>query len=179
MPYQLIRFIPAWAGNTRKYMRRCLPPSVHPRVGGEHPRFLSGAWRLSGSSPRGRGTHVASDHTGLDFRFIPAWAGNTSPISGDCYRPPVHPRVGGEHFPGECYPVAHDGSSPRGRGTLAIKYSGKSAYRFIPAWAGNTPASRLIISSSTVHPRVGGEHQRLSPQDIVDNGSSPRGRGTP
>ena len=54
---RLMRFIPAWAGNT----------------------FLD--WLSSmysgGSSPRGRGTHMESWIVGNGGRFIPAWAGNT------------------------------------------------------------------------------------------------------
>ncbi len=50
--------------------------------------------------------------------------------------------------------------------------------RFIPAWAGNTPAGDDIFILRRVHPRVGGEHavsvRRCSPKV----GSSPRGRGT-
>ena len=34
-------------------------------------------------------------------RFIPAWAGNTPSRLRVSFHPPVHPRVGGEHFADE------------------------------------------------------------------------------
>ncbi len=59
----LIRFIPAWAGNTILSTRIYLALSVHPRVGGEY--FSGHFFKLSpnGSSPRGRGIPLIS--TGL------------------------------------------------------------------------------------------------------------------
>ena len=71
------RFIPARAGNTSNRVRVAAAPSVHPRAGGEHSRACDCAWRVVGSSPRGRGTLlglVAGEDGG---RFIPARAGNT------------------------------------------------------------------------------------------------------
>ncbi len=52
----MVRFIPAWAGNTVAPLSAAFPPPVHPRVGGEHagPRALTRC--PAGSSPRGRGT---------------------------------------------------------------------------------------------------------------------------
>ena len=53
---RFFRFIPAWAGNTIATARDKPPPSVHPRVGGEHmPGCVCSMLNL-GSSPRGRGT---------------------------------------------------------------------------------------------------------------------------
>ena len=52
------RFIPAWAGNTQTFAGAHILPSVHPRVGGEHPLPVADAPALSGSSPRGRGTLI-------------------------------------------------------------------------------------------------------------------------
>jgi len=50
------RFIPAWAGNAGQ--PRAQPPDgpVHPRVGGERETPGRAPSRVSGSSPRGRGT---------------------------------------------------------------------------------------------------------------------------
>ena len=129
---------------------------VRPRVGGEHMRlrFL----RLSGSSPRGRGTHSESDCAPEIDRFIPARAGNTRPDRPRSRRPTVHPRAGGEHSVVVHIRCSLCGSSPRGRGTHEAPLHQHGAFRFIPARAGNTaetPASGLPPS---VHPRAGGEH---------------------
>ena len=118
-------------------------------------------------------------HQPRHFRFIPAWAGNTSARGRDRAVLPVHPRVGGEHgSPGRGeYRCA--GSSPRGRGTPARAPGRRASGRFIPAWAGNTHRGRAVRAAPPVHPRVGGEH--ITPFGSYDEvvGSSPRGRGTP
>ena len=196
----LIRFIPAWAGNTANAHGLRNSNTVHPRVGGEHP------WSRERYTIRGR--------------FIPAWAGNTaksrtqisltpvhprvggehatssssvgprtgssprgrgtllySPLSSGRFS--VHPRVGGEHSPwGGRRPVIHAGSSPRGRGTRRCVGPGDDLDRFIPAWAGNTSRRGRIRPTPSVHPRVGGEHFRATPLLTTFYGSSPRGRGT-
>jgi len=50
--------------------------------------------------------------------------------------------------------------------------------RFIPACAGNTALAAFRLTSRTVHPRVRGEHGQSHLIGHVDNGSSPRARGT-
>ena len=172
------RFIPAWAGNTpRSFLKTC-PPTVHPRVGGEHYGHLLGDRIWGGSSPRGRGTPSIVGHKAGEYRFIPAWAGNTS-LSfriSDTYA--VHPRVGGEHGTHRAPERPYPGSSPRGRGTLPRVFGVDVNLRFIPAWAGNTKSYHPPGFSTTVHPRVGGEHTASDDEQFTVNGSSPRGRGT-
>ena len=56
--------------------------TVHPRVGGEHLLQEVSEGALHGSSPRGRGTPNRSEALLLVVRFIPAWAGNTTPVAG-------------------------------------------------------------------------------------------------
>ena len=50
--------------------------------------------------------------------------------------------------------------------------------RVIPAWAGNTETYKEETETDSGHPRVGGEHLRLSDTAMNYRGSSPRGRGT-
>ena len=198
------RFIPARAGNTTRRALPSLAAPVHPRAGGEHPSSPSTSISRAGSSPRGRGTHVAVRARGCVAtaqRFIPARAGNTPTRPGRSAGPAVHPRAGGEHSRRTVTPTAIFGSSPRGRGTLATSTGPECVRRFIPARAGNTrhrgtPAPRLerqrfiparagnTMFAMTVHPRAGGEHGS-SPNTAystdrppVCTGSSPRGRGT-
>ncbi len=54
--FQLARFIPARAGNTRRAWLAPLPAPVHPRASGEHPQVSNPSRSCSGSSPRERGT---------------------------------------------------------------------------------------------------------------------------
>ena len=71
------RFIPAYAGNTEYSFRNPASRSVHPRVCGEHARYLEFIPAFDGSSPRMRGTLVNEADDRAEFRFIPAYAGNT------------------------------------------------------------------------------------------------------
>ena len=152
------RFIPARAGNTPFCCLPfcCLP--VHPRAGGEHYPIIPVLVSVRGSSPRGRGTRKQSGQCWLRWRFIPARAGNTSPLLSSSCHSSVHPRAGGEHLAVLHRFFDHAGSSPRGRGTPEAVVADVRVSRFIPARAGNT---RL---------RFG--------QFVRQVGSSPRGRGT-
>ena len=173
-----VRFIPAWAGNTKKGRRPLEVTTVHPRVGGEHYGVPQIRHRLFGSSPRGRGTLSSALRCASTCRFIPAWAGNTLEIDECPNHGTVHPRVGGEHSVSLMMFRKVNGSSPRGRGTRMHTVWRKISERFIPAWAGNTSAMTLSNRATTVHPRVGGEHLCASGCLSSGSGSSPRGRGT-
>src|SRR5690606_20181948 len=72
-----LRFIPAYARNTRRRTRRPKSPSVHPRIRGEHPIFVRTSRLRSGSSPHTRGTRHGAVRRRHRQRFIPAYAGNT------------------------------------------------------------------------------------------------------
>ncbi len=174
----MIRFIPAWAGNTLRAAHRRAAETVHPRVGGEHPPIQGQAGMVAGSSPRGRGTHLCICERAFIKRFIPAWAGNTIEPTVYAMEPPVHPRVGGEHNGISGNNRVTIGSSPRGRGTRDARQVEARSRRFIPAWAGNTGFRMRIRTVSPVHPRVGGEHFATPSGAGPINGSSPRGRGT-
>ncbi len=172
------RFIPAWAGNTSAFSVTLVPYTVHPRVGGEHFR-PEHRYRVElGSSPRGRGTPAAEKGRKNERRFIPAWAGNTDSGLWFLAETSVHPRVGGEHCRSRGKTENRRGSSPRGRGTRMESLTNGSTYRFIPAWAGNTSGAVSAGCCRSVHPRVGGEHERGGRRREGDSGSSPRGRGT-
>ena len=152
------RFIPAYAGNTEKQRLHRLGNAVHPRVRGEHIFLVVNINHCVGSSPRTRGTPDINGHCLPRYRFIPAYAGNTSTVVQPRPAAPVHPRVRGEHGSG--------------------LHQSAIQFRFIPAYAGNTgTASRNGVSRS-VHPRVRGEHQITPCVAPPLGGSSPRTRGT-
>ena len=152
--------------------------AVHPRVGGEHVMALRFTPFGIGSSPRGRGTRDGVFNPDGSPRFIPAWAGNTLIDAGASDDLAVHPRVGGEHCTASRSRYRPTGSSPRGRGTLLPGRLAEGPVRFIPAWAGNTSRPDALLLLVPVHPRVGGEHQRMRCLHCRISGSSPRGRGT-
>ena len=132
------RFIPACAGNTCAAARSGRSPTVHPRVCGEHCRPVSSEVRITGSSPRVRGTRDEGNIAWDDHRFIPACAGNTSFRRLAQGSGAVHPRVCGEHKTVNRMAPGNGGSSPRVRGTLAALETHRHTGRFIPACAGNT-----------------------------------------
>ncbi len=156
--FQLVRFIPAHAGNARIRFLRDADFSVHPRACGERVRRppLAQAW--PGSSPRMRGT--------LDFflcfhsplRFIPAHAGNAIDREMSSWIVSVHPRACGERYCCCLCQQLGTGSSPRMRGTRSLHLVAFMIGRFIPAHAGNAPST-----GATYRPLPG---------------SSPRMRGT-
>ena len=112
-----------------------------------------------GSSPRLRGTLPVFVGPVVDVRFIPAPAGNA--------RWP----------PSETGNLT--GSSPRLRGTPAPSTRRPARRRFIPAPAGNAMEAVMTLIIRTVHPRACGERLRSPLLPHLNDGSSPRLRGTP
>ncbi len=138
-PHRLLqRFIPAPAGNTQRGPPDRIHYPVHPRACGEHGRSSAGLRRSNGSSPRLRGTRADSSRRRRSLRFIPAPAGNTSPIAKEKAASAVHPRACGEHVSSQGTIQEPRGSSPRLRGTQSARLSASRPARFIPAPAGNT-----------------------------------------
>ena len=107
--------IPAYAGNTTPRMRNGSPYRDHPRVCGEHTRPTRHRVRLSGSSPRMRGTRQSRHRTTRRAGIIPAYAGNTRGSAADGWRWWDHPRVCGEHLYIQHADWDDPGSSPRMR----------------------------------------------------------------
>lgn len=87
-------------------------------IGASAPR-LSGALFLASAFGPGLGAFV----TVLAFEgktgFIPAWAGNRTPMQSVRCSMPVHPCVGGEQPTAPRDTPISGGSSPRGRGTAS------------------------------------------------------------
>ena len=71
------------------------------------------------------------------------------------------------------------GSSPRVRGTLAIQQARCARIRIIPACAGNSVCEAKPTSMGADHPRVCGELAKAATRNSLEDGSSPRVRGTP
>ncbi len=175
---QVLRFIPAGAGNMRRPSGRGSEPAVHPRRCGEHMNGRSSASLAGGSSPRVRGTRVECRRQELRARFIPAGAGNTCWSTRSPTPPTVHPRGCGEHEDPSACADASPGSSPRVRGTRVRRCQAALRRGFIPAGAGNTVRTVLRSFSRPVHPRGCGEHLDPTVPSGRINGSSPRVRGT-
>ena len=134
----VVGIIPAYAGNTYCQCLGSLRVRDHPRVCGEHLMDICHANSDRGSSPRMRGTRRHRYGQLRHLGIIPAYAGNTLPLTR--LRMPCwdHPRVCGEHvtIPEDALLTA--GSSPRMRGTLALPRPRYGSSGIIPAYAGNT-----------------------------------------
>ena len=111
------RFIPACAGNTLPVCTANPISAVHPRLCGEHHWLTLQISAAYGSSPPVRGTLSAGRRGQNNQRFIPACAGNTALVAGDCCVQAVHPRLCGEHPARISSPSSGAGSSPPVRGT--------------------------------------------------------------
>ena len=150
--------IPAYAGNTGRWLPDIRSRRDHPRVCGEHQMITSAISSARGSSPRMRGTRAVSSRMPLRDGIIPAYAGNThtnNHRSGGAWD---HPRVCGEHFYVRTQDGEMRGSSPRMRGTPVRLRNRRPVRGIIPAYAGNTQCARMRSRFDGDHPRVCGEH---------------------
>ena len=171
--------IPAWAGKTKYRPGAARSSWAHPRVGGENSARFSNEADRWGSSPRGRGKLDRARAVGVRLGLIPAWAGKTRLCRTLGMTARAHPRVGGENSGARGGDKVGAGSSPRGRGKLAVCRRGMAVVGLIPAWAGKTGFRRRRLRRRGAHPRVGGENTIRPVLVDVSAGSSPRGRGKP
>ena len=134
----LRRIIPADAGSTSPPWLRTWAIWDHPRGCGEHEILPVSKGGSAGSSPRMRGTLVASIRGYPNVRIIPADAGNTSVSHRRVIVPADHPRGCGEHMAYSLALAHFYGSSPRMRGTRRSAPLLIHRQWIIPADAGNT-----------------------------------------
>ena len=125
-----------------------------------------------------RGTLAGSSGDDEPRGIIPAYAGNTAHQGGNIMRLEDHPRVCGEHSCTDDALVGKAGSSPRMRGTPKSGSIDAPAAGIIPAYAGNTAWFDAGGARQGDHPRVCGEHLAETIRAILQQGSSPRMRGT-
>ncbi len=77
LPLDLMRFIPAYTGNSPSRSQLRIPLPVHPRVHGELAMSGGVPVAMDGSSPRTRGTPEHCRRLDPVCRFIPAYTGNS------------------------------------------------------------------------------------------------------
>ena len=130
--------IPARAGKTRTRTSSTSVSRAHPRAGGENEAGDEKGATFEGSSPRGRGKLRFHPHNAHPHGLIPARAGKTPPRSARRPSRPAHPRAGGENSESGSKLDISYGSSPRGRGKLALRSGDIPDKRLIPARAGKT-----------------------------------------
>ena len=159
--------------------RRDTRRRAHPRTGGENPTTARPPTVTLGASPHGRGKLGDGELGGVLRRLIPARAGKTWRTTTLQGTSRAHPRTGGENPP-QAHPTQWNaGSSPHGRGKLHVLPQRRHAGRLIPARAGKTHVHVRISAIEAAHPRTGGENQLAVDPTVLDDGSSPHGRGKP
>ena len=169
--------IPACAESTSGGYRGWWLRWDHPRMCGEHPKWLPITSRLMGSSPHVRGAHGSSAGHQRGSGIIPACAGSTqrcplrAPLSGD------HPRMCGEHSHDFDFGDSNPGSSPHVRGARTGGRHDHSHPGIIPACAGSTRSAWPMRPASRDHPRMCGEHLVSWKPPVESAGSSPHVRG--
>ena len=152
------RLIPARAGKTASAALIVPEGTAHPRAGGENHLAPDGQVSALGSSPRGRGKLIILFTHNHEIRLIPARAGKTRARSRSSLTTPAHPRAGGENVSDMLGSVRKYGSSPRGRGKLALRGPLHDPPGLIPARAGKTIGSAFRTGACRAHPRAGGEN---------------------
>ena len=170
--------IPAGAGNRSSMPVWTSSRWDHPRMRGE--QMITSELKDSpgGSSPRARGAGVPPAHRHVAEGIIPACAGN-SDLQIEVYIAVWdHPRVRGEQYEARVDDKGDLGSSPRARGTADIEARRDVAVGIIPACAGNSRTPWAPAAPRRDHPRVRGEQALLQIKRHVQEGSSPRARGT-
>ena len=135
---QVMRIIPALAGNT--FAGTCCTKTGrdHPRSRGEYAPVVPSSTSTEGSSPLSRGILLFITPEAAATRIIPALAGNT--FCWDASMPIIadHPRSRGEYFIRGAYRGGWTGSSPLSRGIPSSCPTQPRILRIIPALAGNT-----------------------------------------
>ena len=113
----VVRFIPAYAGNSNMTAWGVRVVTVHPRLRGELPKLLPVRALRVGSSPLTRGTQRSRSRRTAENRFIPAYAGNSRLFLQFLQYLSVHPRLRGELYVTCRILRRFFGSSPLTRGT--------------------------------------------------------------
>ena len=139
------RIIPAYAGSTRPGGSWPAGRPDHPRIRGEHSRRRPWPVRAEGSSPHTRGARGLRAQGRPVPGIIPAYAGSTRHSPVRRIRSPDHPRIRGEHTGGACPGVEIAGSSPHTRGALLGLVNLGCELGIIPAYAGSTFQTRLMV----------------------------------
>ncbi len=152
--------------------------SVYPRSRGEQPPNLYQVPKINGLSPLARGTVRKNLQFRWRLRFIPARAGNRSPLFSVQSSGAVYPRSRGEQRNARRCGNSYCGLSPLARGTVLIAENVLHCARFIPARAGNSAEWSSEMDRETVYPRSRGEQRGQKVYAVALAGLSPLARGT-
>ncbi len=166
--------IPTQVGNTEAVAIAKVPESGHPHAGGEYDADATDWAETRGPSPRRWGIPPLVPGVREEQRAIPTQVGNTTGCAGDacCYA--GHPHAGGEYPALPASKALDTGPSPRRWGIQVTVEHSRTEWRAIPTQVGNTSSYGICSSSSTGHPRAGGEYVSIKSKIVPCVGPSPR-----
>ena len=170
--------IPAHAGLTICQNGQLRPLGDHPRACGAHEEVPIDLNDTEGSSPRMRGSPRHDCPADALPGIIPAHAGLTGCGQASLLRCGDHPRACGAHPSDFAERRRSAGSSPRMRGSHPLIALDVTDAGIIPAHAGLTWPSARRRCWRRDHPRACGAHKRYVTEVVVNEGSSPRMRGS-
>ena len=179
-PGQIVDYgpIPADAGEPDGRRHGGHDHRAYPRGrGGAGPAWIARGLR-EGLSPRTRGSRNDRLPVLLQGGPIPADAGEPSGRVPSPPCPGAYPRGRGGASSGKSNPVSAQGLSPRTRGSRAARRAGADAVGPIPADAGEPGGRRWMIPLSGAYPRGRGGATGLAPFPTLEQGLSPRTRGS-
>ena len=171
------RITPAYAGKSCRYCHHRRTAWDHPRVCGEKARlgrFWLSAW---GSPLRVRGKAGLSHGCLVLVGITPARAGKSVSRRPRWTHTGDHPRVCGEKLFQSPLLRLLLGSPPRVRGKGNDVGCLRQVHGITPAHAGKSAVKRSSASLSKDHPRVCGEKELNSTEQLRLWGSPPRMRG--
>ena len=148
--------IPARAGETLRRQPNGFRFAVYPRTGGGNACTPSATGIRMGLSPHGRGKLPKATAALAETGSIPARAGETGRIRLTGFITGVYPRTGGGNTAALRDELLSKGLSPHGRGKPETVDCPKCGTGSIPARAGETAWSSLILRVNGVYPRTGG-----------------------
>ena len=171
--------IPAHAGKTVRCVIPTRSATVHPRSRGENaPGIASASW-FQGSSPLTRGKRRRRRTRLSSSGLIPTHAGKTTPVHLRFSGETAHPRSRGKTVDDGDQAIPRTGSSPLTRGKRSRRSGGRRRRRLIPAHAGKTGRSVVVMGLGPAHPRSRGENAGGAEPGDGGLGSSPLTRGKP
>ncbi len=191
------RITPACAGTTTPGPATSGRHSDHPRLRGDHIRQPRPDDASRGSPPPARGPRACPPPCREGRRITPACAGTTIPISGWLATAPDHPRLRGDHRCPRLGRLDSSGSPPPARGPQSQQFghlfeeritpacAGTTTLtpltlrlrRITPACAGTTTEEGIAVVSCPDHPRLRGDHLRMTGTGWNRDGSPPPARG--
>ena len=171
--------IPARAGFTYYRNPGTFLLQDHPRSRGVYSTTLLKACTIEGSSPLARGLPGSRSRRCSRRWIIPARAGFTQLIGCPQMAHGDHPRSRGVYGMAFLRAPFVRGSSPLARGLHAFDRRHRSRFRIIPARAGFTCESLVLMWVRPDHPRSRGVYSAPTCDTGSDWGSSPLARGLP